>query len=75
MVMPLLLLVLLLLDEDDDDARVAGYHSFLAPFLLYSKTCLKRTLCETEFVLNGNIFMSRDFEAQTDVKYPGLNRN
>jgi len=28
-----------------------------------------------EFVLNGNIFMSRDFEAETDVKYPGLNGN
>jgi len=35
--MLLLLLVLLLLDEDDDDdtTKVAGYHSFLAPFLLY----------------------------------------
>jgi len=31
-----MLLLLLLLDEDDDDTtRVAGYHSFLAPFLLY----------------------------------------
>ena len=28
-----------------------------------------------EFVLNGNIFMSRDFGAETDVKYPGLNGN
>jgi hypothetical protein len=37
----------------------------------YSKTCLKRTLYEKEFVLNGNIFMSRDFEAETGVKYPG----
>jgi hypothetical protein len=27
-----------------------------------------------EFVLNGNIFMSREFGAETDVKYPGLNR-
>jgi hypothetical protein len=35
MVMLLLLLVLLLLDEDDNTTRVAGYHSFLAPFLLY----------------------------------------
>jgi hypothetical protein len=26
-------------------------------------------------VLNGNIFMSRDFEAETDVKYTGLNGN
>jgi len=26
-------------------------------------------------VLNGNIFMSRDFGAETDVKYPGLNEN
>jgi hypothetical protein len=28
-----------------------------------------------EFVLNGNIFVSRDFGTKTDVKYPGLNRN
>jgi hypothetical protein len=25
--------------------------------------------------LNGNIFMSREFGAETDVKYPGLNGN
>jgi hypothetical protein len=25
--------------------------------------------------LNGNIFRSRDFGAQKDVKYPGLNGN
>jgi hypothetical protein len=32
----LLLLLLLLLDEDvDDTTSVAGYHSFLAPFILY----------------------------------------
>jgi hypothetical protein len=28
-----------------------------------------------EFVLNGNIFMSRDFGAETGVIYPGLNGN
>jgi hypothetical protein len=28
-----------------------------------------------EFVLNGNIFKSRDFEAETDDKHPGLNGN
>jgi hypothetical protein len=42
---------------------------------IYSKTCLKWTLYEMEFVLNGNIFMSHDFETETDVKYPGLNGN
>jgi len=42
---------------------------------LYSKTCLKRTLYWMEFVLNGNIFMSRQFGAEADVKYPGLNGN
>ena len=35
MVMPLILLVLLLDEDDDDTTRVAGYHSFLPPFLLY----------------------------------------
>jgi hypothetical protein len=29
------MVLLLLLDEDDGTTRVAGYHSFLAPFLLY----------------------------------------
>src|SRR5215469_18582253 len=28
-----------------------------------------------EFFLNGNISMSHDFGAETDVKYPGLNGN
>jgi hypothetical protein len=28
-----------------------------------------------EFVLKGNIFRSRDFEAEKDVKYPGVNGN
>jgi hypothetical protein len=28
-----------------------------------------------EFVLTGNIFMSPDFGAETDVKYPGLDGN
>jgi len=28
-----------------------------------------------EFVLNGNIFLSPDFGAETDVKYPGLDAN
>jgi hypothetical protein len=28
-----------------------------------------------EFVLNGNIFRSRDFGAEKYVKYPGLNGN
>jgi len=28
-----------------------------------------------EFVLNRNIFMSRDFGAETDVQNPELNRN
>jgi hypothetical protein len=41
----------------------------------YSKTCLKRTLYLAEFVLNGNIFVSRDFEAETDVKFTGLSGN
>jgi hypothetical protein len=26
-------------------------------------------------LLNGNIFMSCDFGAEKDAKYPGLNRN
>jgi hypothetical protein len=34
-----------------------------------SGPCIKRN------VLNGNIFVSRDFEAKTDVKYTGLNGN
>jgi hypothetical protein len=38
--------------------------------IYYSKTCLKR-----KFVLNENIFRSRDFGAENDVKYPGLNGN
>jgi len=28
-----------------------------------------------EFVLNGNIFVSCDIGAETNVKYPGLNGN
>ena len=49
---------------------------FYKPFFLNTvKPALNGPFIKTEFVLNGNIFMSRDIGAETNVKYPGLNGN
>jgi hypothetical protein len=39
------------------------------------KPALNGPFIKRKFVLNGNIFRSRDFGAEKDVKYPGLNGN
>jgi hypothetical protein len=39
------------------------------------KPALNGPFIKRKFALTGNIFRSRDFGAEKDVKYPGLNGN
>jgi hypothetical protein len=53
------------------------YYKPLSLFLMKARKCLKISMVDNTVntALKGNIFRTRDFEAEKEVKYAGINGN